>query len=392
MRLSEGKTYRSDIFDKGNDRAEVHKSHENKPEVIYVIHRGLQDYLDDLPEISFDERESGHEDQKRTFLTVLEKRLQESIKNGKTEKISVLDTGCGRGDFLIELSHYLADKFFDGNISKFREKVSIVGLTIADLRDHYMIQKKLPSTREQIDHLGIKYIIADMRHLAEELKKHGDNQFDCIVSNHAINYVNPARMRREVIKDIYRALKPGGVAAMNYTGLLTEDSDYSFLKEACQEACSSIARHLEKCASEKGVKIQFSDMGSVSLEKDSPFFHLPIEYTKSGDQKDVLKWLTELQGGVFPELTAQTITLFKEAYYSAFYELAVAVPLDQETIEFYKNDDVPKVKVVLPMFFKRFVDEGLNSWVNSNKSMKQRHASLPSELLDKMVNKFFSFE
>lgn len=118
----------------------------------------------------------------------------------------ILDVGCGEANFLRDLRR------------KFGKGVELVGISAFDWRDK--------RTGKKDKELGINYQLVD----AQNLRRLGETQFDCVVSVKTIDYMADPLA---VLKGIYRVLRIGGYCFLdiskNFSLHFVDDSYQCFL-------------------------------------------------------------------------------------------------------------------------------------------------------------------
>lgn len=128
---------------------------------------------------------------------------------------TILDVGCGRGIFLIEVARQLTTG-------------KAIGIDIWDNRDQS--QNSSVHTYKNVQRAGVADRVqietADMRHLP-----FSDATFDFVISSLAIHNIAEPTGRKKALAEIIRALKPGGkfiIVDFQHTGQY-----YDFLKQYC---------------------------------------------------------------------------------------------------------------------------------------------------------------
>lgn len=393
MYFSEFKKYRNSIIQKGDKASLAQKMFQDTQKAIYVIDRGIQRYRDDLPFIStqtsFDSYE-GAGSPKIDIVSSIETQLQQKLDDDRKDKVAILDIGCGRGDFLVELFDHLAKKFFEGDVEHLRQHASFTGVSIADLRNSHF-DRPVPDNEERLRSRGIEYLEGDMRFLSTLLPGNLDSKFDCIVSNVAICYVQPSRMRKEVLRQIYRALKLNGVASLTYVNLIHPEMDYPFLLSEPEytEIVSSVNHQLRL----NGLMVEcVGPNGShLVMRKNKRPFVIDLPYDTDGELPGLFRWANSIQGIELPCLQEAQKNAFKKAYANVFVVLFDTLKINNEDTELRCFDADLSVKAHLPLVFRSFIQQKIGQHLKEHLQLLHKAETTYEMLIDHAIKRFFVF-
>lgn len=270
MSLAELRSYYQRMMAIGNGRAQ-----ENAGVFMqqYTTDRGLDQYARALhfPPV-FNER--CQRENKGLFQTI-EEGLAEVVAKNNGSKYRLLDVGCGRAHFLLDIFYKLSEKYDKETLSG---HLDLVGLTIGDARElpdeNGRYFEKYPNIREELEQARISYIIGDARTLKRVLRRHGDGKFDCIVANQSLFHIHPQRIRLKVIKEIYDLLNLGGFAALQRTSLLPDNG--------LPKDRSGLIKQINDLVDNKGVQMYLSEDASLFVKKNDQPFYFPALFDDMG--------------------------------------------------------------------------------------------------------------
>lgn len=200
-----------------------------------------------------------------TELPLFEGRVaSESIRREiKTKgKISLLDVGCGRGDFLVDCKDIWGKKIDAFGVTAFPYH-----LASGDL------------IKEKINKAGVQIVVGDAQSLSSTLhRKKFLQEFDIITSVWTFDYL---RDSLAALKGVYNSLKPGGLALINWESrdgasrpgnLYFGDSDFHKLENYLR----NYGIHFV-VKDDKGIK-------GVGIRKSRDRLTLPVSYITSPEQ------------------------------------------------------------------------------------------------------------
>lgn len=293
------KCYRDNLFNTQHTMVK-HPDGHKADSASYVIDRTLPDYLKSLPTIPAQYLgEDKHDSDELllqteyTFMEYVEKRIETALREGKKPALTVLDVGTGQGRFLITLWESLCQKYFQGSESLARENLHFTGISYDDLREARSVSDTpgddLEVNRTKQSSYGIKYIVGDAKFLNEILNSEKEQPFDLIVSNVALCYIHPTRIRLEVVKDIYRNLAKDGIAVLHAASLTVGD-----ISSPERHAFNFLSNHLikddERLINEylfsRGLDIFLTRDGDIVMHKTSAYFSFPHIYKQDGTIAD----------------------------------------------------------------------------------------------------------
>lgn len=260
--------YHSRIRRRGVEAARRH----TEKELQYTVDRGLEDYNDIIGEFPADFNIIG-DHQPTSLRRYIEHRL-EHLLPGK--KLRVLDVGCGKAELFLDLVATYGDMF------------DCTGVTIADYRDE--------ADKQALAAMGAKYIVGDARELRSLLQRHNAaDKYDLATCTLALLYIQPARMRQEIIKTMYRSLAEDGVAAADSIALLPQ----GLPRDDYRTASAQLVTSLNEMFRQRGLKIQITDNrgGAIHMQKTAEPFYLPIPYDDLGEVVDIRYWNNQVQAG-----------------------------------------------------------------------------------------------
>ena len=282
--------YRRGLWDSGIDASMSERNHQYAEVSSYTIDRGLADYQSLLPTISRAEEESGEE---LTVLECAELQFSENMANGVVPALALLDVGCGKGVFLIEMFEHFATKYFAGDSEEAKKYLHFSGITIADLRQVASRDKPAESTTEKIANYGINYIVGDAKFLQDNISQRDEPKYDLITSAVALGYIKPPKIQMDTIKQIYRSLKVGGVASLDaVTAIAVKlpsalNSLAPILYAQKEQMLNQIKHRLEI----KSPNIKLSEDGfQVTMQNNGKPFYLPARYEYDGSGLDLLRY------------------------------------------------------------------------------------------------------
>ncbi|OGH24291.1 MAG: hypothetical protein A3B47_00810 [Candidatus Levybacteria bacterium RIFCSPLOWO2_01_FULL_39_24] len=173
----------------------------------------VEGYLDVLPTL-----------EGKDFLQLVNDKIKErELARQSQEKVKVVDIGYGTGEFLFDCR------------KEWQDKVQIIGYGTDVYTKTIKLNSEviIPWRDKRLEKADVELIqgnVVDIR------KKLGDNFADIIVSSMALMYVHYPEW--ELVKKIYRVLRPGGIALLDYTPTslemfhsileYLEDKGYSF--------------------------------------------------------------------------------------------------------------------------------------------------------------------
>jgi len=190
----------------------------------YTVHRGLKridsvfdNYLDILPTF-----------QAKGFLQILKEKVDSRRKLAEQgenpAKIVIVDIGFGKGNFLLDLHQKALEEGW-------REHIELVGFgplkhaKIDTDLSVFGVKKVIPATFAQLQEAGIKLVEGNAIDINRESDSKGNQMLgkgfaDIIVASNSLQYVTHASddigyPQWELIKKIYRTLKPEGVALLD---------------------------------------------------------------------------------------------------------------------------------------------------------------------------------
>lgn len=151
----------------------------------------VQGYLDVLP--TFEGKD---------FLQIVNDDMKEQEMSGHLQgKVKILDIGYGTGAFLLDCHE------------EWQDKVQLVGYgtDVYTKIPQKHLKAIIPRTDMDLKKAEIELIHGNVIDLRNKL---GDNSIDFIVSSMALMYIHYPQW--ELIKKVYRVLKPNGVALLDY--------------------------------------------------------------------------------------------------------------------------------------------------------------------------------
>lgn len=241
----------------------------------------------------------------RDLSAIIKDRLRTKLERGNTKKLRILDLGCGKGVALAEMHDCLQGCLNDlAPQLPLDDQVDLVGLSLTDFRP----DKVYPgSTNELLAKRGVRYQVGDMRFLRESLGETAKEPFDVMVAVESLRYVEPARLRHHIVKQIYRLLAQDGIALLGNTGLIEKQAEDNY------DALDEVMRHLNRILNEHHGpssfvhETEFSstategkkryDLMGLKLHKTNSPFHLPIPYLANGEQAPLHEWVQMIQRG-----------------------------------------------------------------------------------------------
>jgi ubiquinone/menaquinone biosynthesis C-methylase UbiE len=136
----------------------------------------------------------------------IQKRKTEAQTTGEPyQRIRIVDVGYGQGRMLLDC------------FTKWGEDVELIGYG----NDYYTKAEamaddglKLPPTKDQIEHAGIRLVSGNIVDIRREL---GDNCVDFLVCCNTLQWVNYPKW--EMVKKFFRVLKDKGVALIDSVGI-----------------------------------------------------------------------------------------------------------------------------------------------------------------------------
>ncbi|MBI5065928.1 class I SAM-dependent methyltransferase [Candidatus Woesearchaeota archaeon] len=360
----------------GNPGANDQRRYGDSEQVKYVIDRGLDKYSEDFMNFPIDLSTSDNPKEKPLLDIVIE-GFNGCLERG--EKFRILDLGCGRAEFLLDLYHELEKRY---GIEAVKNNLVLVGLSIADLRDNYFSEQKRHSTRDLLATRGIKYLVGDMRHLDQILHEETLNGFDLIFSDMALCYIDPDYMRYNVLKQAYRNLKEGGLIAAHGALILGHgETKYNPFQGKISRDKEFIARHLEQEALKKGSRLQIDiKANNLFLRKESVELSLPMMYSLGGSQLGVVEWAAELRGEILPEINKELSRLLWKVYYTVMHDF-----LPDNCIAVDYADHSTRTKISEPLINMLF--EELNTNINSERQEKHMPA-VDTETILRAIRKY----
>jgi ubiquinone/menaquinone biosynthesis C-methylase UbiE len=162
--------------------------------------------------------------------------LAERFAAAPTESRRILDVGCGAGSMLRQMAHAWPGQQYYG----------------VDLSPHYIRE-----ARRRLQHVSEIALIAGNA----ERMAFRDNYFDAVVSVYLFHEL-PKQARRNVAREMYRVLRPGGVLVIEDSAQLSESAEIAGLLERFTQEMHEpyyrgyIRDDLAQCLSEQGFRIE----------------------------------------------------------------------------------------------------------------------------------------
>ena len=313
--LSELRRFREIVYRAGDDKALRQAAYGTQEKVSYVIDRGIEKYQKMFADFTAQFEINGRSESV-SLLEFIDQRVKECMEKG--ESFDVLDVGCGRGDFLLELHAYLVGKYGE----EVKKTLKFTGLSISDLRNSYFDANRKRPTKSLLDKAGIDYLVEDARFLKDLVAENGLGPFDLVVSAIAICYVEPDRMRKEIFKSIYRSLKLGGTCVAGVSRLLDTgvDTNYRVFHTLLDEEEVFIQNYLNQFWKDNGIHISIEHVRNernscVVMHRTEQPFRAPIRYDAKGEQMSVVEWAAALRGEKLPPIDAHQSKMIELLYY-----------------------------------------------------------------------------
>lgn len=210
----------------------------------YVTTRGLVNTGSNVPDSGHDYYPQGYNEvlpkfKDKTLIELIEERVQ------RGETPTILDLGYGHGNFLLDCRDV-----WQGSVNLQGYGSSTIP---ANERVKYgdVIQ---PATLTKLQEAGVELIDGDIMDLSTI---YGHNRADLITSMYALMHVRYPQW--ELLKKVYRALKPGGIALLHWDRL----------------GMSELEAFLGEYLKERGYSFEFG-VNKVSFQKTEPDLDLPV--------------------------------------------------------------------------------------------------------------------
>lgn len=182
---------------------------------------------------------------------------------------------------MIAIFNHIAEQYDRATVSQHLELVS---LSLTDVREREPKGGGEPKYGvNDLARAGVVYLTGDARDLRRILQRHEQMPFDVITSWRALEYISRRRITQEVVKHVYRLLKPDGVANLGYADLL---SYHLIAATQQQHMFTTILTGLNQDIKKPGAHIkivaprweQDRPITDVVMHKTAAPFYIPLRY------------------------------------------------------------------------------------------------------------------